>query len=148
MSVEQSPTGHLIALCTFGCLGWNLTMNGLNVEPSLTSLIKGNTGVLVLSILKDGPSHGYAIFFEIARLSNNVLQFKQGTVYPLLHALEDEGLIQSEWQETAPGNKRRRRVYSITDSGLKELDERLNAWRIFSKAMTDVTGSDASTKPT
>ncbi|MBN9501534.1 MAG: hypothetical protein BGO01_04535 [Armatimonadetes bacterium 55-13] len=115
-------------------------MSKTTAEPSLTSLLKGNTGVLILSILKEGPSHGYAIFFEIARRTNNVLQFKQGTVYPLLHALEDEGLIQSEWQEMAPGNRRRRRVYSITDAGLTELNERLDAWRLFSQAMIDVTG--------
>ena len=115
-------------------------MSKTTAEPSLTSLLKGNTGVLILSILKEGPSHGYAIFFEIARRTNNVLQFKQGTVYPLLHALEDEGLIQSEWQEMAPGNRRRRRVYSITDAGLTELNERRDAWRLFSQAMIDVTG--------
>ncbi|RYG48779.1 PadR family transcriptional regulator [bacterium] len=119
-----------------------------NAGPSLTSLLKGNTGALILSILKEGPTHGYAIFFEIARRSNNVLQFKQGTVYPLLHVLEEEGLIGSEWQELAPGNKRRRRVYSITENGLRELDQRLAAWRVFSQAMSDVTGVDPGVRPT
>lgn len=115
-------------------------MSKTSADPSLTSLLKGNTAVLILSILKEGPTHGYAIFFEIARRSNNVLQFKQGTVYPLLHVLEDEGLIESEWQELAPGNRRRRRVYSITEKGLREHEGRLEAWRIFSRAMIEVTG--------
>ncbi len=115
-------------------------MRDNQLEPSLTSLLKGNTAVFILAILKEGPSHGYAIFSEIAVRSKNVLQFKQGTVYPLLHVLEDEGLIQSEWCETAPGNLRRRRVYSITEKGLIELSQRLNAWHIFSQAMLDVTG--------
>lgn len=114
-----------------------------SLEPSITALLKGNTGALILSILREGPSHGYAIFFEIARRSNNVLQFKQGTVYPLLHVLEGEGLIESEWQELAPGNRRRRRVYRITEAGIKELETRLHAWRIFSQAMNDVTKGDA-----
>jgi PadR family transcriptional regulator PadR len=109
-------------------------------ETSLTNLLKGNTAVFILSILKEGPSHGYAIYCEIAQRSNNVLRFKQGTVYPLLHVLEADELIASEWQETAPGNKRRRRVYSITEKGLRELDERLKAWRVFSQAMIDLTG--------
>jgi DNA-binding PadR family transcriptional regulator len=115
-------------------------------ETSLTSLLKGNTTVFILSILKDGPSHGYAIYSEIARRSNNVLRFKQGTVYPLLHILEQDGLIASEWREMAPGNKRRRRVYTITDKGLRELDERLQAWQVFSQAMIDLTGAEPGVK--
>ena len=111
-------------------------------ETSLTSLLKGNTTVFILSILREGPSHGYAIYCEIARRSNNVLNFKQGTVYPLLHVLEEDKLIASEWQETAPGNKRRRRVYTITEKGLRELNDRLDAWRVFSQAMIDLTGAE------
>lgn len=121
-------------------------MSKQTADTSLTSLLKGNTSVFILSILKEGPTHGYAIFHEIAQRSNNVLQFKQGTVYPLLHILEDEELIASEWQETAPGNKRRRRVYSITEKGLRELDERLDAWKVFSQAMFDLTGVEPSVK--
>lgn len=102
--------------------------------------------MFILSILKEGPSHGYAIFSEIARRSNNVITFKQGTVYPLLHVLEDEELISSEWQETAPGNLRRRRVYSITEKGLRELDSRLVAWKMFNQAMIDLTGVEPGAK--
>lgn len=123
-------------------------MENIKAEPSLTSLLKGNTGVLILAILKEGPSHGYAIFFEIARRSKNVLQFKQGTVYPLLHILEDDGLIQSEWQEPTPGSKRRRRVYSLTDKGVIELEQRLAAWKVFSQAMVDVTGVEPGVSQT
>lgn len=117
-----------------------------NSETSLTKLLKGNTAVFILSVLKEGPSHGYAIYYEIARRSNNVLKFKQGTVYPLLHILEQEGLITSEWQQLAPGNMRRRRVYSITDAGLKSLEEKLEAWRIFSQAMVDLTGVEPNVR--
>ncbi|MGV3617610.1 MAG: PadR family transcriptional regulator [Fimbriimonas sp.] len=102
--------------------------------------------MFILSILKEGPSHGYAIFSEIARRSNNVISFKQGTVYPLLHVLEDEELIRSEWQETAPGNLRRRRVYSITEKGLTELESRLSAWQMFNQAMIDLTGVEPGAK--
>ena len=117
-----------------------------NDQPSLTQLLKGNTTMFILSILKEGPSHGYAIFSEIARRSNNVITFKQGTVYPLLHVLEGEALISSEWQETAPGNLRKRRVYSITEKGLKELDSRLAAWQMFNQAMIDLTGVEPGAK--
>lgn len=128
-------------------------MNGLHMnridseaEISLTKLLKGNTAVFVLSVLKEGPSHGYAIYYEIAKRSNNVLKFKQGTVYPLLHVLEQEGLIQSEWQEVAPGNQRKRRVYSITEAGLKALEEKLEVWRVFSQAMVDLTGVEPNVR--
>lgn len=121
-------------------------MSKQTTEASLTNLLKGNTTVFVLTILKEGPSHGYAIYSEIARRSNNVLKFKQGTVYPLLHVLEDEGLITSEWQETEPGNRRRRRVYAITGKGLTELGNRLDAWRVFSQAMIDLTGVEPGVK--
>jgi PadR family transcriptional regulator PadR len=108
-------------------------------EISLSQLLKGNTNVFVLSVLKEGPSHGYAISFEIARRSNSKLDFKQGTLYPLLHELERGGLISSEWEESEPG-KRRRRVYRITDKGLGELETRLAAWQLFNQAMYEVTG--------
>jgi DNA-binding PadR family transcriptional regulator len=121
-------------------------MSKTNDQPSLTQLLKGNTTMFILSILKEGPSHGYAIFSEIARRSNNVITFKQGTVYPLLHVLEGEELISSEWQETAPGNLRKRRVYSITDKGLKELDSRVAAWQMFNQAMIDLTGAEPGAK--
>jgi len=121
-------------------------MSKQTTETSLTNLLKGNTTVFVLTILKEGPSHGYAIYSEIARRSNNVLKFKQGTVYPLLHVLEDEELITSEWQETEPGNRRRRRVYAITEKGLTELNDRLAAWRVFSQAMIDLTGVEPGVK--
>lgn len=113
-------------------------------DHSLTNLLKGNTPVFILSILKEGPNHGYAIYNEIARRSNNVLKFKQGTLYPLLHSLEQAGYIKSEWCELAPGNRRQRRVYSITEKGLRELENRLQAWHIFNRAMMDLTGMSAA----
>lgn len=119
-------------------------MKAIVTDQSLTNLLKGNTPVFILSILKEGPSHGYAIYNEIAKRSNNVLKFKQGTLYPLLHTLEEDGLITSEWFELAPGNRRQRRVYSITEKGVRELQERLSAWHVFNRAMMDLTGVSAA----
>jgi DNA-binding PadR family transcriptional regulator len=118
-----------------------IIMKAIVNDHSLTNLLKGNTPVFILSILKEGPSHGYAIYNEIAKRSNNVLKFKQGTLYPLLHALEQDGYIRSEWYELSPGNRRQRRVYSITEKGLSELDSRLRAWQVFNRAMMELTGA-------
>lgn len=98
------------------------------------NLLKGNTGTLVLAILRDGPAHGYAIASEIARRSEQGIEFKQGTLYPLLHELERDGRIVSEWE--IPAGERPRRVYTVTPSGLAELDARLVAWRAFSHALS------------
>ncbi len=111
-------------------------------ETSLTHLLKGNTSVFVLSILKDGPNHGYAIAFEIGRRSNQKLDFKQGTLYPLLHEMEKDGLISSEWDEAE--GRRRRRVYALTDKGRRELEEKIDAWQLFNQAMFEVTGVEPS----
>ncbi|MDX2065500.1 MAG: helix-turn-helix transcriptional regulator [Fimbriimonadaceae bacterium] len=109
-------------------------------QDNLTAanLLRGNTPILVLAILRDGKAHGYAIASEIARRSENALEFKQGTLYPLLHELERDGLIVSEWE--IPEGERPRRVYTITETGLSELDKRLRAWQKLSHAVIRVTG--------
>jgi PadR family transcriptional regulator PadR len=70
-------------------------------------LLKGNTPTLVLAVLNDGPLHGYGIAREIERRSDNALRFKEGTLYPALHALEREGLVESEWQREGTGRERK-----------------------------------------
>lgn len=107
-------------------------------ELLAANLLRGNTAILVLAILRDSRAHGYAIASEIARRSENALEFKQGTLYPLLHELERDGHIVSEWE--IPSGERPRRVYTITDLGKRELSRRLKAWQKFSAAMVRVTG--------
>src|SRR5258708_10560178 len=85
-------------------------------------LLKGNTPTLVLAVLKDRPLHGYGIAREIERRSANALKFKEGTLYPALHALEREGLITGQWHKE--GNAPERKVYTITPAGHAALDRR------------------------
>jgi PadR family transcriptional regulator PadR len=99
-------------------------------------LLKGNTPTLVLAVLKDSPRHGYGIAREIERRSGNALQFKEGTLYPALHALEREGLITGEWQKESGG--RERKVYTITPAGLAALDRRTRTWSEFAAAIHQV----------
>ncbi|RYG37731.1 PadR family transcriptional regulator [bacterium] len=110
-------------------------------NPMTANLLRGNTAIIVLSVLRDGPTHGYAIASEILVRTQHAIELKQGTLYPLLHELEKDGFISSDW-EILPG-ERPRRVYTLTESGSTELERRLNTWRDFSTAMFRLTGVKA-----
>ena len=105
-------------------------------------LLKGNTPTLILAVLKDGRSHGYAIAREIERRSQNALTFKEGTLYPALHALEREGAITGNWEKEAGG--RERKVYAITPAGLTELARLTQTWNSFASAVHSVIRGDTN----
>lgn len=100
-------------------------------------LIKGSTVTLILNSLKKEPTYGYGLIKEIENKSNGVFQFKEGTLYPILHDLEKNKLIESFWEAE---NGRRRKYYRITKKGITELESRENEWRLFSKTMNLVLG--------
>jgi len=97
--------------------------------------LKGHLDSLILSVVSRGPLHGYAVIEALKARSGGELALPEGTVYPALHRLEDDGLLRSEWS-TASG--RRRRVYSITRRGEKELGARRERWRLFSTTIEAV----------
>ena len=103
-----------------------------------SELLRGNTPTLVLAALADGPQHGYAIAQEINKRTDNSLKFKQGTLYPVLHTLEREGLVTGEWKHGT--GERPRLVYAITEAGHAELARRVAVWQTFSKAMNTMIG--------
>jgi PadR family transcriptional regulator PadR len=102
-------------------------------------LLKGNTPTLVLAVLRERPLHGYAIAREIERRSDQALRCKEGTLYPALHALEREGLIEGEWREE---NGRERKVYLLTPAGHAALVNRTQLWARFSTAIERVIGPE------
>ena len=110
------------------------------MEPQ-RELLKGSTPTLVLAVLRDGPIHGYAIAREIERRSGKALQCKEGTLYPVLHALEQQGLINGEWQTEEGG--RPKKVYLLTPAGLTALDERTRTWSEFATAVERVLKGDS-----
>ena len=110
-----------------------------------SDLLRGNTPTLVLAVLHEGARHGYAIAREINQRSKNALQLKQGTLYPALHALEREGLIAGAW-EILEG-ERPRKVYTLTPTGLTELERRRKTWAKFSIAMESVIGGNLREQP-
>jgi PadR family transcriptional regulator PadR len=97
-------------------------------------LVRGNIDCLLLFLIKEeGRTYGYQLIKEVKKRSEGYFQFKEGTVYPALHRLENEGLIQGEWARLLNGQERR--YYCITEKGMEMLGERMAAWRGFTMAM-------------
>jgi DNA-binding PadR family transcriptional regulator len=97
--------------------------------------LKGHLDALVLASLRDGALHGYAIIAELKRRSGGAFDLPEGTVYPVLHRLEVEGLLASAWSSPAG---RRRRVYRLTRRGRSALARRRQDWRDFARAVEAV----------
>jgi PadR family transcriptional regulator, regulatory protein PadR len=97
--------------------------------------LKGHLDALVLATLRDGPAHGYAVIEELRLRSEGAFDLAEGTVYPVLHRLEAEGLLSSAWS-TAAG--RRRRVYRLTRRGRAGLATRRGEWERFAHAVEAV----------
>jgi len=99
--------------------------------------LKGNTNALILAALAESPLHGYAIARRIEQLTDEYLALNEGSLYPALHALEQQGAVSASW-ESASG--RRRRVYRITRRGRFVLAELREDWRQFSSSVDRVLG--------
>ncbi len=103
----------------------------------MTDLLRRQADILILSVLTGGPLHGYAIIESIRGQSEGALDLPEGTVYPLLHALEQDGFIRSAWSD-ATG--RQRRVYELTAAGRVALDGRRQEWLRFARSVNAVIG--------
>jgi PadR family transcriptional regulator, regulatory protein PadR len=99
-------------------------------------LLKGNTETLLLALLELEPMYGYHIVKEMKQRSSGYFDFKEGTLYPALHRMERDHLIEGRWQDTPNGM--RRRYYHITEKGRRALSDRLTEWQRFSQAMNAV----------
>jgi transcriptional regulator len=99
--------------------------------------LKGTLPTLILETLQHGPCHGYLIAQQIKQRSEGVLDFKEGTLYPALHKLETEELVES-FEEVEKG--RPRRYYRITKSGRGTLARDRAQWRVLSRAVTRLLG--------
>jgi len=96
-------------------------------------LIKGSIDSLLLCLIERQPMYGYWIIKELERKSQGYFKFKEGTLYPALHRLEESGLIRGEWQSLPNG--RQRRYYRITEKGLRRLVTERGQWQDFLVAM-------------
>jgi PadR family transcriptional regulator, regulatory protein PadR len=108
----------------------------------LDQMRKGTTTLAILKLLSDAgePMHGYQIIQALESRSQGFFQFKEGLIYPRLHQMEQEGLLQSLWLGE-PGT-RRRKVYAVTDAGRDRLRTELAQWEHFSLQMGRLLGMD------
>jgi len=98
-------------------------------------LLKGSSSILVLSVLKNEDLYGYRIIKEIELRSDGTFYMSEGTLYPVLHALEKEGYLKSYWEEY---DGRKRKYYHITKKGLKQLQEKKKEWNLYSSSVNRV----------
>jgi transcriptional regulator len=89
--------------------------------------LQGALELLVLKTLGQGPQHGYGIAMRIMELSDHVLRVEEGSLYPALHRMEQEGWIAADWRVTE--HKRRARWYSLTRAGQKRLADEQARWQ-------------------
>jgi DNA-binding PadR family transcriptional regulator len=105
---------------------------------------KGTTTVAILKLLEDEkePLHGYEIIRRLEARSQGYFRFKEGLIYPSLHRMEQDGLLESWWLGE-PGT-RRRKVYAITDDGRHQLEVEMQRWQTFSQQMDQLLGLEAA----
>lgn len=103
-------------------------------------LTKGSSALLVLSVLENEDLYGYLIIKRISEKSENVFNFKEGTLYPILHTFEQNGYVKSRWEEA---DGRKRKYYHITNKGLRELEDAKKEWVSYSSAI----GKTINAKP-
>jgi transcriptional regulator len=98
-----------------------------------TDLVQGTLDLLILKTISLEPKHGWAIAKRIQQVSREALQVQQGSLYPALHRLEQQGWIKAEWRTTETG--RMAKFYSLTRAGCKQLEKELESWTRLSAAI-------------
>ena len=99
-------------------------------------MVQGTLDLLILKTLALGPMHGWAIAQRIKQVSNDVLQVQQGSLYPALHRLEQQGWIAAEWG--ASDHNRRAKYYSLTRAGRRQLTQEAQSWSRLSTAISAI----------
>lgn len=101
-----------------------------------SDVLQGTLTLLVLKTVARGPMHGYGITLHIQRISNDVLRVEEGSLYPALHRMEQDGWIRADWRPSE--NNRRARYYQLTAKGRKRLAEEEQNWRQLTQAVASV----------
>ena len=96
-------------------------------------LVQGTLDLLILKILSIEPKHGWAIAKRIQQVSKEALQVQQGSLYPALYRLEQQGWIKAVWQESGTG--RQAKFYTLTREGKRQLERELETWKRLSSAV-------------
>ncbi len=104
-------------------------------------ILKGNTLTLILTLLEQQAMYGFQIAKEVERRSEGAFRFREGLLYPALHQLAKEGLVESEWRASNQGP--RRKYYQLTRKGRREAARLRERWALFSKAVNQVLSGDS-----
>ena len=99
-------------------------------------ILQGTLALLVLRTLKQGPLHGYGITVRIQRVSEDVLRIEEGSLYPALHRMEQDGWLKAQWGVSENG--RRARFYELTAKGQRQLAEEEKNWDRLTQAVAQV----------
>ena len=103
------------------------------MSQSTTDLLQGTLDLLILKTLSLEPQHGWGVAQRIQQVSRNLLQVNQGSLYPALHRLEEQGWIDSEWGVSE--NNRRAKFYRLTAAGREQLERETEVWRQYAQAV-------------
>ena len=98
-----------------------------------SELVRSCADLVILTLLRQKPMHGYDILTSMSGLGDGRFRFKHGTLYPLLYRLEREGWIAAKWQQ--PDRGKRRKVYRITAEGRRVQSKRIEQWRLFTASV-------------
>ena len=101
-------------------------------------LVGGSTVLMLLSLLEEKDRYGYEIIKELKERSNSVFEFKEGTLYPVLHRMENAGRVKSYRKEAESGKVRK--YYTVTSNGLRRLADEKKQWKSFTGSVNKVIG--------
>lgn len=109
-------------------------------EVQTQNLVKSCNEALILASLREGPRHGYQLALDIEERSDGLFRFHHGTLYPILHKLEKEGLIAGRWSDEDGGRKRK--SYRLTAAGADYARAQLESWALFFRGFAAATGQE------
>ena len=113
---------------------------GRSVEKQM-ELLQGTLDMLILKAVSLGPLHGYGVLLRIQQISGGRLEIQQGSLYPALYRLEDQGWISSEWGESE--NKRKAKYYQLTAEGKRRFESELEKWNRMAEVIAGILATKA-----
>lgn len=125
--------GNLVVVALFGAFSKE---GGGEFLSKPSDLVQGTLDLLLLKILALEPLNGFAISQRLKQISGDVLQVSDGSLYPALHKLEQEGRITAEWKPSE--NNRRAKFYSLTRLGRRQLEKEAGNWNRLSAAISQI----------
>ena len=111
----------------------------MNRDEFARNLAAGTYGLVVMDVLRHGPNYGYAIVKRIFKRSKGTIRWHEGTLYPVLHRLEERNLVSSAWSRPKRGHERR--YYRLTARGQRVCHQQRQHWCNFSRAVNSLLGS-------